>query len=67
MGSQDGRCLASYSTSYTALSSCNARSRTWLATGSSPPASAYPTQNALAFLRTQSRATSLSAACPGAR
>ena len=36
-----------------------------MATGSSPPASAYPAQNALAFLRTQSRAASLSAAWLG--
>src|ERR1700723_3419738 len=41
-------------TSYTALSSSSARSRTALHAGSSPPASAYPAQNASPLRRTQS-------------
>jgi hypothetical protein len=40
IGSQDGRCRASYTTSYTALSSISARSSAAWACGSIPPASA---------------------------
>jgi hypothetical protein len=40
MDSQDGRCLASYTTSYTVLSSIRARSKAALACGSMPPPSA---------------------------
>ena len=46
MDSQEGRWLASYITSYTALSRVRARSRTACLPGSVPPAWAYPAQNA---------------------
>ncbi len=46
MDSQVGRWEASYRTSYTALSSSNARSSTADSRGSTPANDAYPSQNA---------------------
>jgi hypothetical protein len=65
MSCQEGRCLASYITSYTALSSISARSRMAWSRGSDPCYSAYPSQNAAEFLATHSSAVPDSRAASG--